>query len=170
MAECKGSTTFLLLLSFPACLLLWSSLEIQLFFEYFRIFLMPTKIYVGNLPWRATDEQLTSMFSAHGDVTEARIVTDRETGRSRGFAFVTMTDASQAQSAIQAINGASMEGRALVVNEAREQSRPPRGPGGGGGGFGGPRGSGGPRRDGPWGGGGGGGDGAPPRRPRQFGG
>ncbi|NDG13525.1 MAG: RNA-binding protein, partial [Betaproteobacteria bacterium] len=98
---------------------------------------MPTKIYVGNLPWRATDEQLTTMFSAHGEVTEARIVTDRETGRSRGFAFVTMTDASQAQSAIQAINGASMEGRALVVNEAREQSRPPRGPGGGGGGFGG---------------------------------
>ncbi|NDA51598.1 MAG: RNA-binding protein [Betaproteobacteria bacterium] len=94
---------------------------------------MPTKIYVGNLPWRATDEQLTTMFSAHGEVTEARIVTDRETGRSRGFAFVTMTDASQAQSAIQAINGASMEGRALVVNEAREQSRPPRGPGGGGG-------------------------------------
>ncbi|NCZ59211.1 MAG: RNA-binding protein [Betaproteobacteria bacterium] len=90
---------------------------------------MPTKIYVGNLPWRATDEQLTTMFSAHGEVTEARIVTDRETGRSRGFAFVTMTDASQAQSAIQAINGASMEGRALVVNEAREQSRPPRGPG-----------------------------------------
>ncbi|NBT65051.1 MAG: RNA-binding protein, partial [Betaproteobacteria bacterium] len=122
---------------------------------------MPTKIYVGNLPWRATDEQLTTMFSAHGEVTEARIVTDRETGRSRGFAFVTMTDASQAQSAIQAINGASMEGRALVVNEAREQSRPPRGPGGGGGGFGGggggfgggggggfggSRGSGGPRR------------------------
>jgi len=148
-------------------------LEIQQIFEYFRIFLMPTKIYVGNLPWRATDEQLTTMFSAHGDVTEARIVTDRETGRSRGFAFVTMTDASQAQSAIQAINGASMEGRALVVNEAREQSRPPRGPGGGGGGggFGGPRGSGGPRREGSWGGGGGGGsDGAPPRRPRQFGG
>ncbi len=148
---------------------------------------MPTKIYVGNLPWRATDEQLTTMFSAHGEVTEARIVTDRETGRSRGFAFVTMTDASQAQSAIQAINGASMEGRALVVNEAREQSRPPRGPGGGGGGFGGgggggfgggggggfggSRGSGGPRRDGGGGwGGGGGSDGAPPRRPRQFGG
>ncbi|NDD76047.1 MAG: hypothetical protein EBZ43_01260, partial [Betaproteobacteria bacterium] len=57
---------------------------------------MPTKIYVGNLPWRATDEQLTTMFSAHGEVTEARIVTDRETGRSRGFAFVTMTDATTA--------------------------------------------------------------------------
>jgi len=158
---------------------LWRSPEIQRILEYFRIFLMPTKIYVGNLPWRATDEQLTTMFSAHGEVTEARIVTDRETGRSRGFAFVTMTDASQAQSAIQAINGASMEGRALVVNEAREQSRPPRGPGGGGGGFGGgggggfggSRGSGGPRRDGGGGwGGGGGSDGAPPRRPRQFGG
>ncbi|NDA31277.1 MAG: RNA-binding protein [Betaproteobacteria bacterium] len=54
---------------------------------------MPTKIYVGNLPWRATDEQLTTMFSAHGEVTEARIVTDRETGRSRGFAFVTVEGA-----------------------------------------------------------------------------
>jgi len=134
---------------------------------------MPTKIYVGNLPWRATDAQLTAMFGAYGDVSEARIVTDRETGRSRGFAFVTMSDASQAQAAINAINGSSMEGRALVVNEAREQSRPPRGPGG----FGGPRGSGGPggpRREGSWGGGGGGGggpgDGGAPRRPRQFGG
>jgi RNA recognition motif-containing protein len=134
---------------------------------------MPTKIYVGNLPWRATDAQLTAMFGAYGDVSEARIVTDRETGRSRGFAFVTMSDASQAQAAINAINGSSMEGRALVVNEAREQSRPPRSPGG----FGGPRGSGGPggsRREGGWGGGGGGGggpgDGGVPRRPRQFGG
>jgi len=136
---------------------------------------MPTKIYVGNLPWRATDAQLTAMFGAYGDVSEARIVTDRETGRSRGFAFVTMNDAAQAQAAIHAINGSSMEGRALVVNEAREQSRPPRGPGGG---FGGPRGSGGgsggpggPRREGGWGGGGGApGDGGAPRRPRQFGG
>jgi len=136
---------------------------------------MPTKIYVGNLPWRATDAQLTTMFGAYGEVSEARIVTDRETGRSRGFAFVTMSDAAQAQAAINAINGSSMEGRALVVNEAREQARPARGPGG----FGGPRGSGGPggpRREGGWGGGGGGGggggpgDGGAPRRPRQFGG
>ncbi|MEK9720888.1 MAG: RNA-binding protein, partial [Quisquiliibacterium sp.] len=80
---------------------------------------MPTKIYVGNLPWRAT----------HGEVVDARIITDRETGRSRGFGFVTMADAGAAQNAIQALNGHSLEGRGLVVNEAREQQ------GGGGGGF-----------------------------------
>jgi RNA recognition motif-containing protein len=89
---------------------------------------MSTKIYVGNLPWRATDAQLTEMFAAHGEVTEARIVMDRETGRSRGFAFVTMANAQAAQAAINAINGVSLEGRALVVNEAREQT-------GGGGGY-----------------------------------
>jgi RNA recognition motif-containing protein len=93
--------------------------------------LMPTKIYVGNLPWRATDAQLTQLFGAHGEVTDARIVTDRETGRSRGFGFVTMTVADAAQNAIRALNGHSLEGRSLVVNEAREQ----QGGGGGGGGF-----------------------------------
>ncbi len=92
---------------------------------------MPTKIYVGNLPWRATDAQLTQLFGAHGEVTDARIVTDRETGRSRGFGFVTMTSADEAQNAIRALNGYSLEGRGLVVNEAREQ----QGGGGGGGGF-----------------------------------
>ena len=65
---------------------------------------MPTKIYVGNLPWRATDAQLTQLFGAHGEVTDARIVTDRETGRSRGFGFVTMTVADAAQNAIRALN------------------------------------------------------------------
>ncbi len=102
-----------------------------------------TKIYVGNLPWRATDAQLSQLFGAHGEVTDARIVTDRETGRSRGFGFVTMTNADAAQKAITALNGYSLEGRSLVVNEAREQ----QGGGGGGGGF----------RRGPGGGGGGGG-------------
>ena len=101
-----------------------------------------TKIYVGNLPWRATDAQLQELFGAHGEVTDARIVTDRETGRSRGFGFVTMTSPEGAQKAITALNGYSIEGRSLVVNEAREQS------GGGGGGF---------RRSGGGGGGGGGG-------------
>ena len=112
---------------------------------------MSTKIYVGNLPWRATDEQLAEMFGAHGEVTEARIINDRETGRSRGFGFVTMVAADAAQNAIRALNGFSMQGRALVVNEAREASgggggfrRGPGGPGGGGGGGGG--GFGGPRR------------------------
>ncbi|MFP5460797.1 MAG: RNA recognition motif domain-containing protein [Gammaproteobacteria bacterium] len=111
---------------------------------------MPTKIYVGNLPWRATDAQLTQLFGAHGEVTDARIVTDRETGRSRGFGFVTMTNAEEAQNAIRALNGHSLEGRSLVVNEAREQ----QGGGGGGGGF--RRGGGG---GGGYGGGGGGGGG-----------
>ena len=112
---------------------------------------MPTKIYVGNLPWRATDAQLTQLFGAHGEVVDARIVTDRETGRSRGFGFVTMASAEAAQNAIRALNGYSIEGRSLVVNEAREQ----QGGGGGGGGF--RRGGGG--GGGGYGGGGGGGGG-----------
>ena len=116
---------------------------------------MSTKIYVGNLPWRATDAQLTEMFAAHGEVSEARIVMDRETGRSRGFAFVIMANAQAAQAAINAINGVSLEGRALVVNEAREQT----GGGGGGGGFRGGGGGGGGFRGGAGGGGGGGGGG-----------
>ncbi len=117
---------------------------------------MSTKIYVGNLPWRATDAQLSELFGAHGDVTEAKIVTDRETGRSRGFGFVTMTDDGAAQNAIRAMNGYSLEGRNLVVNEARDQG------GGGGGGFrrggggGGGYGGGGGGRGGYGGGGGGG--------------
>ena len=151
---------------------------------------MPTKIYVGNLPWRATDAQLSEMFGAHGEVIDARIITDRETGRSRGFGFVTMADAGAAQTAIQALNGHSIEGRSLVVNEAREQ----QGGGGGGGGGGFRRGGGGGGRGGGgggYGGGGGGGYGGGrdgggggygggressgrdgdggPRRPRQYG-
>lgn len=118
---------------------------------------MPTKIYVGNLPWRATDAQLSQLFGAHGDVSEAKIVTDRETGRSRGFGFVTMTDDGAAQTAIRAMNGYSLEGRNLVVNEARDQGGGGggfrRGGGGGGGGRGGYGGGGG----GGYGGGGGGG-------------
>ena len=149
---------------------------------------MATKIYVGNLPWRATDAQLTQLFGAHGEVTDARIVTDRETGRSRGFGFVTMANAEAAQNAIRALNGYSLEGRSLVVNEAREQQGSGgggggggfrRGGGGGGGGYGGGGGGGygggggGDRRGGGGGGGGGGGEGGGgyggPRRPRQFG-
>ncbi len=118
---------------------------------------MSTKIYVGNLPWRSTDAQLAEMFAAHGEVSEAKIITDRETGRSRGFGFVTMANADEAQAAIRALNGLSMEGRALVVNEAREQ----QGGGGGGGGFrrsggGGGGGYGGGGNGGGYGGGGGG--------------
>jgi RNA recognition motif-containing protein len=121
---------------------------------------MSTKIYVGNLPWRATDAQLTQLFSAHGEVSEARVVTDRETGRSRGFAFVSMASPEAARAAIAALNGHTLEGRALVVNEANEQARPGGGGGarrpggGGGGGYGGAGGGG-----GGYGGGGGGGGG-----------
>jgi RNA recognition motif-containing protein len=115
---------------------------------------MSTKIYVGNLPWRATDAQLSDMFAVHGEVIEARIINDRETGRSRGFGFVTMAAADAAQNAIRALNGSSLEGRALVVNEAREQQ------GGGGGGGGGFRRSAGGGGGGGYGGGGGGGGGA----------
>jgi len=125
---------------------------------------MSTKIYVGNLPWRATDAQLTQLFSAHGEVSEARVVTDRETGRSRGFAFVSMTSPEAARAAIAALNGHTLEGRALVVNEANEQARPGGGGGarrpgggGGGGGYGGGGGGGGYGGGGGTGGGGGGG-------------
>ncbi|MCO5105664.1 MAG: RNA-binding protein [Burkholderiaceae bacterium] len=99
---------------------------------------MGTKIYVGNLPWRATDAQLSQLFGNHGEVIDAKIVTDRETGRSRGFGFVTMATDEAAQAAIRALNGYSLEGRSLVVNEAREQSGGGGfGRGGGGGGYGG---------------------------------
>jgi RNA recognition motif-containing protein len=133
---------------------------------------MSTKLYVGNLPWRATDAQLAEMFAPHGEVAEARIITDRETGRSRGFGFVTMASNEAAQNAIRALNGSSLEGRALVVNEARDQpgsggGGPRRGGGGYGGGGGGYGGGGG---GGYGGGGGGGGSGGPggPRRPRSY--
>jgi RNA recognition motif-containing protein len=132
---------------------------------------MSTKIYVGNLPWRATDAQLSEMFAAHGEVIEARIITDRETGRSRGFGFVTMANNDGAQNAIRALNGSSLEGRALVVNEAREQQGGGgfrrSGAGGYGGGGGGGYGGGGGGGYGSGGGTGGGGF-AGQRRPRQY--
>lgn len=93
---------------------------------------MSTKIYVGNLPWRTTDAQLTELFAAHGEVVSVRIISDRETGRSRGFAFVTMATPEGCSTAIAALNGFQLEGRALVVNEANNQTSRPagRGPGG----------------------------------------
>ena len=94
------------------------------------------KIYVGNLSFQSTEDTIRELFTPHGEITEVSIVTDRETGRSRGFAFVTMPQDTQAQAAITALNGLEFEGRALTVNEAR-----PR-PTGGGGGRGGPRGGG----------------------------
>lgn len=81
-------------------------------------------IYVGNISFRMTDEDLRSAFSAHGEVSSAKVIVDRETGRSRGFGFVEMPNQGEAESAISALNGQDVQGRALKVNEARE--RPPR--------------------------------------------
>ena len=81
-----------------------------------------TKIYVGNLPWSATEDELREMFAAHGEVESVSIVTDRDTGRSRGFGFVEMDDEG-AKKAIAAVNGHEMEGRALRVDAAREEPR-----------------------------------------------
>lgn len=85
------------------------------------------KIYVGNLPWSATESEVRDLFSAYGDVVSVSIVMDRETGRSRGFAFVEMPDAD-ALRAIADANGKNMNGRPLRINEAQERARPPRPP------------------------------------------
>lgn len=113
------------------------------------------RIYVGNLPFSTGEEDLRELFSQHGDVTNASVVSDRDTGRSRGFGFVEMADAAQANAAIAALNGYSLDGRALVVNEARPREER----GGGGGGFRGGGGGGGGRGFGGGGGNRGGGGG-----------
>ncbi len=93
------------------------------------------KLYVGNLSYDLSDDDLKEMFQAHGEVLSAQIITDRDTGRSKGFGFVEMSDPDQAQAAIDALNGHEFGGRALTVNEARPQAdRGSRGGGGGGGG------------------------------------
>ncbi|MDB5310492.1 MAG: RNA-binding protein [Gemmataceae bacterium] len=94
---------------------------------------MSKKLYVGNISFQTTSEDLTQAFGQYGTVTSAQIVTDRETGRSRGFAFVEMADG--ADEAIAAMNGALVGGRTLTVNEAKPREDRPRG--GGGGGYGG---------------------------------
>lgn len=81
------------------------------------------KIYIGNLPWSATEAELTEMFTKFGSVTSATILTDRETGRSRGFGFLEMSEAEDADKAIQALDGTDMGGRALRVNEAEQRER-----------------------------------------------
>ena len=85
-------------------------------------------IYVGNLPFQTTDEDLRAAFEQHGEVSSATVIFDRETQRSRGFGFVEMPNAGEAESAIEALNGSDMGGRSLRVNEARprEERRPPR--------------------------------------------
>ncbi|MEX0778021.1 MAG: RNA-binding protein [Phycisphaeraceae bacterium] len=110
------------------------------------------KIYVGNLSFNTTQDSLQALFSNYGQVSEVALVTDRETGRPRGFAFVTMDDEG-AQKAIAELNGKEFEGRSLNVNEAKPREARSGGGGGGGGGYGG----GGGGRGGNRGGGGGGG-------------
>ena len=96
---------------------------------------MSSKIYVGNLPYSVTDDSLQSNFSEFGEVTSAKVMMDRDTGRSKGFGFVEMGSDAEAQTAISAMNGQQFGGRGLVVNEARPmEPRPPRS---GGGGYGG---------------------------------
>ncbi|MEJ0099566.1 MAG: RNA-binding protein [Pseudomonadota bacterium] len=117
------------------------------------------KIYVGNLPFTATEDQVRALFAAHGTVESVALPNDRETGRPRGFGFVEMSQAD-ASRAIQAVNGQDLGGRALRVNEAQDKPRTGGGGrpgGGGGGGYGGGGGGGGGR--GGYGGGGGGGGG-----------
>jgi RNA recognition motif-containing protein len=100
-----------------------------------------TTIYVGNLPFTATEDEVRSLFERYGKVDSVKLINDRETGRPRGFAFVDMS-AGEAQNAIQQTNGFQMGGRPLRVNEAQERaprSKPSGGSAGGGGGGGGPR-------------------------------
>ncbi|MDE1171660.1 MAG: RNA-binding protein [Verrucomicrobium sp.] len=119
---------------------------------------MNTKLYVGNLPFSSTEQDVRELFSQHGNVTEATLIIDRMTGRSRGFAFVSYDSEDAAQRAIQNLDGQDIDGRKLTVNIARpKEDRPYSGGGGGGGGGGGYRGGGG--GGGYRGGGGGGGGG-----------
>ena len=121
---------------------------------------MGNKLYVGNLPYSVRDEDLQQSFSQFGSVTSAKVMMERDTGRSKGFGFVEMGSDAEAQAAINGMNGQSLGGRSVVVNEARPmEARPPRsfgGGGGGGGGYGGGGGGGGRSGGGGYGGGGGG--------------
>lgn len=96
---------------------------------------MSKKLFVGGISWGTTEDGLRSAFEQYGDVEDVKIITDRETGRSRGFGFVTFVNGQDADTAIDNMNGSELDGRQLNVNEARE--RAPRGGGGGGGGRGG---------------------------------
>lgn len=102
------------------------------------------KLYVGNLSFSTTEEGLQNEFSAFGQVEEVAVISDRDTGRPRGFAFVTMNNDGEARAAIESLNGTELDGRTITVNEAR----PKASTGGGGGGRGGPRGGGGRGGDG----------------------
>jgi len=119
---------------------------------------MGKRLYVGNLSYQTDSSELEQMFSAHGSVQSAEVVSDRMTGRSKGFGFVEMGTDEEAQKAIAALNGQQSNGRALTVNEAKPREERPRGGGGGGGGgYGGGGGRGGGGGGGERRGGGGGG-------------
>src|SRR5829696_4475028 len=104
-------------------------------------------IYVGNLSWSCTNDDLMHLFSQHGTVARAQVILDRETGRSRGFGFVEMANEAEARTAVEALNNFNFQGRPLTVNEAKPREARPGGGGGygggGGGGYGGGRGGGG---------------------------
>ena len=123
---------------------------------------MSNKLFVGNLSFNTTENDLQDAFAAHGTVVEANLMMDRMSGRPRGFGFVTMSSPAEAQAAIAALNGKEMDGRALTVNEAKPREERPGGGGGGvggggggGRGYGGGGGGGGRERSGGGGGGGG---------------
>jgi RNA recognition motif-containing protein len=82
-----------------------------------------TKLFVGSLPWTVSDEELKTAFEAHGQVVSAKVITDRETGKSRGFGFVEMEDETGASNAIQALNGSEIDGRSIVVGEAKPKKK-----------------------------------------------
>lgn len=108
---------------------------------------MNTKLFVGNLSFNVTENDLQDLFAPHGSVTSVDLIMDKFSGRSRGFAFVTMENKEAAEKAISALHGQNLDGRDLTVNEARpREDRPPRSFGGGGAGGGGGGGSRGPRR------------------------
>lgn len=98
---------------------------------------MSKRIYVGNLPWSTTSNELSELFGQYGNVTNSEVIIDRATGRSRGFGFIEMAVDSEAMSAIEALDGNPLNDRPLVVNEARERGPRSGGGGGGGGRFGG---------------------------------
>jgi RNA recognition motif-containing protein len=133
---------------------------------------MGNKLYVGNLAYSVRDESLHEAFSQFGAVTSAKVMMDRDTGRSKGFGFVEMGSDAEAQAAINGMNGQALEGRAIVVNEARPREERPGGFGGGGsrGGFGGGGGGGGGYGGGGRSGGGGFGGGGGGRSPYGGGG
>src|SRR5437667_3679022 len=95
---------------------------------------MGSKLYVGNLSYNTTGSDLEQLFAAHGTVSSAEVIADRDTGRSKGFGFVEMGSDAEAQAAIAALNGKEHGGRAMTVNEAKPREERPRGGGGGGGG------------------------------------